>query len=126
LHSKPRLVFHLALAMNWRDFLSLAGRVATGKRPFSKNLQEETGEPSMSPAALCISDTLRLVLDRAKEAQLANSDSSDVARAFETGRAQAFTESLHTWSNQIQTFGLQGEIGPVWDDIWLFLKEHGF
>ena len=81
----------------------------------------------MSPAITCVADTLRLLLDEARQAgDTAASKRGQPDEAFEVGRSQALIETLHTWVNQVQTFGFGTDLGPVWDDLRTFLAGHGY
>lgn len=81
----------------------------------------------MNEALSCIEDTLRLLLDEAKEARQAAAESlGSLGEGFIVGRAEAFTEVLHTWSNQLQTFGLDPRLDGVWADLREFLASQGY
>ena len=59
----------------------------------------------MNPAISCIEDTLRLLLEEAKQAkETAAAKRGSPVEAFEVGRSEALAEALHTWANQLQTF----------------------
>ena len=49
---------------------------------------------------------------------------SDPARPAEPGShwAEALTEVLHTWSNQLETFGLANQLNGVWIELRDFLN----
>src|SRR5690349_11456812 len=81
----------------------------------------------MSPALACIKDTLRLLLEEAKEAKesvAAKRGSTD--EAFEVGRSEALSEALHTWDNQLQTFGLDAQLNGVYKELGAFLTSQGY
>jgi hypothetical protein len=81
----------------------------------------------MNPAISCIEDTLRLLLEEAKLAE----ETAAVTRgtpdeAFEVGRSEALAETVHTWANQLKTFGLDQQLNGTWDQLRTFLAERGF
>lgn len=81
----------------------------------------------MNEALSCIEDTLRLLLDEAKESrQVADAGGSSPVEGFILGRAEALTEVLHTWSNQLQTFGLESQLNGVWAEMREFLASQGY
>lgn len=81
----------------------------------------------MNPALLCLEDTLRLLLDEAKQAQQAVVARQGTAEeAFEIGRSQALVETLHTWSNQLQTFEMERELAGVMEELRHFLANQGY
>jgi hypothetical protein len=81
----------------------------------------------MNPALSCIEDTLRLLLDEAKQAkQTADSKRGSPEEAFEVGRSEALAEALHTWANQVQTFGLDTQLNGTWDQLRAFLASQGY
>jgi hypothetical protein len=81
----------------------------------------------MNPAISCIEDTLRLLLDEAKHAnEAAAAKRASGEEGFEVGRAEALAEALHTWANQLQTFGLEGQLNGTWDELRAFLQSCGF
>jgi hypothetical protein len=81
----------------------------------------------MNPAIACIEDTLRLLLEEAKHAkQGATERRGGPTEGFEAGRSDALTEALHTWSNQLQTFGLDAELNGVWTEVRAFLASQGY
>lgn len=81
----------------------------------------------MNPAISCIEDTLRLLLDEAKQAkETAAAKRGNGAEAFEVGRSEALTEALHTWSNQLQTFGLDAQLNGMWEELRAFLASQGY
>lgn len=81
----------------------------------------------MSEALSCIEDTLRLLLDEAKEARLAAvAGRGSPGEGFVVGRAEALTEVLDTWSNQVQTFGIDAQLNGVWDEMREFLASQGY
>ena len=81
----------------------------------------------MNAALSCIEDTLRSLLDEAKQAEAsAASNRSAPEEGFEIGRSETLAQVLHTWSNQIQTFGLDAELNGVWDDLKSYLNRHGY
>jgi hypothetical protein len=81
----------------------------------------------MNPALCCIEDTLRLLLEEAKQAQdTAAANRGSPGEAFEVGRAEALAEGLHTWANQLQTFGLDAQLNGIWEELTAFLASRGF
>lgn len=81
----------------------------------------------MSPAISVIEDTLRLLLEEAKQAkELAAAKRGSPDEAFEVGRSAALAESLHTWANQLQTFGLDAELNGTWEQLPAFLTSQGY
>jgi hypothetical protein len=46
-------------------------------------------------------------------------------QAYELGLVEALTNSLHTWKNQLETFGIGVELGNTWKALNQFLQEHG-
>jgi hypothetical protein len=74
----------------------------------------------------CVSDTLVRLIEEAKECELVITRSDDQAgSAYEQGRLDALTQSLHTWKNQIETFGLLVELGQVGQGLVDFCRERG-
>jgi hypothetical protein len=81
----------------------------------------------MNPAISCIEDTLRLLLEEAKQAKdTAAANSGNSGEAFEVGRSEALAEALHTWANQLQTFGLDAQLNVVWEEMCAFLASQGY
>jgi hypothetical protein len=81
----------------------------------------------MNPAIACIEDTLRLLLEEAKQAKKAATEGRGSAtEGFEAGRSEALAEALHTWANQVQTFGLDAELNGVWPEVRAFLASQGY
>lgn len=81
----------------------------------------------MNPAISCIEDTLRLLLDEAKQAkETAAAKRGSAEEGFEVGRAEALTEALHTWSNQLQTFGLDAQLNRTWQELRAFSASQGY
>jgi len=81
----------------------------------------------MNEALSCIEDTLRLLLDEAKESrQAAVAGRGSPGEGFVVGRAEALTEVLHTWANQLQTFGLDAQLNGVWTEMREFLASEGY
>ena len=81
----------------------------------------------MNPAISCIEDTLRLLLDEARQAKdTAAAKCGSSAEAFEVGRSEALAEALHTWANQLQTFGLDAQLNGTWEELRAFLTNQGF
>jgi hypothetical protein len=81
----------------------------------------------MNPATSCIEDTLRLLLEEAKQAKvMAAAKSGSPAEWFEVGRSEALAESLHTWANQLQTFGLDQQLDGTWEELRAFLASQGY
>lgn len=81
----------------------------------------------MNSALSCIEDTLRLLLDEAKQAnQAAIEKRGTPEEAFKVGRSQALVETLHTWSNQLQTFNVDRELVTVGEELRHFLMSQGY
>lgn len=81
----------------------------------------------MNPAISCIEDTLRLLLEEAKQAnETATSKRGSTAEGFEVGRSEALAEALHTWANQLQTFGLDVQLNGTWEELRAFLTSQGY
>jgi hypothetical protein len=81
----------------------------------------------MSAAISCIEDTLRLLLEDAKEAKRsAVTKRGSADEGFEVGRSEALIEALHTWANQLQTFGLDAQLNGTWTELREFLASQGF
>jgi len=81
----------------------------------------------MNPAISCIEDTLRLLLEEAKQAhEAAAAKRGSPGEGFEVGRSEALAEVLHTWANQLQTFGLDAQLNGAWDDLRAFLTSQGY
>jgi hypothetical protein len=67
------------------------------------------------------------LLEEAKEArQAAQAVRNSPGEGFVVGRAEALAEVLHTWSNQIETFGLDTQLNGVWVELREFLAPHGY
>ena len=81
----------------------------------------------MNPAVACIADSLRLLLEEAKQAKaMAAAKRGSPEEAFEVGRSEALAEVLHTWANQLQTFGLEAQLDGTWEELRAFLNSHGY
>ena len=81
---------------------------------------------TMNPAISCIEDTLRLLLEEAKQAKdTAAANRGSPGEAFEVGRSEALAEALHTWANQLQTFGLDAQLNGAWEALQAFLASQG-
>ena len=81
----------------------------------------------MNPARLCIEDTLRELIQEAYSArQTAVSSRGQPQEGFEIGRAEAFAEILHIWSNRLRTFGLQTQLDTIWPELMEYLKLEGY
>jgi hypothetical protein len=81
----------------------------------------------MNPAISCIEDTLRLLLEEAKQAkETAAAKRGSPEEGFEVGRSAALAESLHTWTNQLQTFGLDPQLDGTWEELRAFLTNQGY
>ncbi len=65
----------------------------------------------MNPALSCGAEdfTLRLLLEEAKEAN-AGAKRVTAEEGFDIGKSEALTQVLHTWANQLQTFGLDAQL----------------
>jgi len=81
----------------------------------------------MNPAISCIEDTLRLLLEEAKQAkETVAAKRGSAAEGFEIGRSEALTEALHTWANQLQTFGIDAQLNGTWEELRAFLASQGY
>jgi hypothetical protein len=81
----------------------------------------------MNPAVGCIEDSLRLLLEEAKQAKaMAAAKRGNPEEAFEVGRSEALTEVLHTWANQLQTFDLEAQLDGTWEELRAFLTSQGY
>ena len=82
---------------------------------------------TMNPAISCIEDTLRVLLEEAKQAkETASAKRGCPEEGFEVGRSGALAESLHTWANQLQTFGLDAQLNGTWEELRAFLTSQGY
>lgn len=80
----------------------------------------------MNAYIACLSDTLSRLLDEAKESEeAARMLNGQSGQAYELGRVEAIINSLHTWKNQLETFGIGSELGDTWEALNLFLQQHG-
>jgi hypothetical protein len=81
----------------------------------------------MNPALSCIEDTLRLLLEEARQAKaVAAAKRGSPEEGFEVGRSQALAEALHTWANQLETFGLDAQLDGTWEELRAFLATQGY
>jgi len=81
----------------------------------------------MNSAISCIEDTLRLLLEEAKQAKkTAVAKRGSAEEAFEVGRSEALAEALHTWANQLETFGLDAQLNGTWEQLRAFLTSQGY
>jgi hypothetical protein len=81
----------------------------------------------MNPAISCIADTLRFLMEEAKQAKdTAAANRGKPGEAFDVGRSEALAEALHTWANQLQTFGLDAQLDGTWEELNAFLAARGF
>jgi hypothetical protein len=81
----------------------------------------------MNPALSCIEDTLRLLLDEAREATAAAAAKRGTPEeGFDIGRSEALAQVLHTWANQLQTFGLDTQLDGAWSELRAFLADQGY
>jgi hypothetical protein len=81
----------------------------------------------MNPAISCIEDTLRLLLEQAKQAkETAAANRGGPTEGFEMGRSEALAETLHTWANQLQSFGLDAQLDGAWEELRIFLADRGY
>ena len=80
----------------------------------------------MNPALSCIEDTLRLLLEEAKEAKTAAAKRCTTADGFDVGRSEALTQTLHTLANQLQTFGIEVYLNGAWEELRTFLANQGY
>jgi hypothetical protein len=81
----------------------------------------------MNPAMACIQDTLRLLLESAQQAkEIAAAKRGSALEGFEVGRSEALVESLHTWVNQLQSFGLDAQLEGTWGEVREFLTTQGY
>lgn len=80
----------------------------------------------MNTYIACLRDTLFRLLEEAAENEAAAAASKDLTvQAYELGRAEALTSSLHTWRNQLETFKIGSELGETWKSLNFFLKQRG-
>jgi hypothetical protein len=80
----------------------------------------------MNSAISCIEDTLRLLLDEARRAEeTAKAARGKPGEGFEVGRSEALAETVHTWANQLKTFGLDQQLNGTWEQVRTFLTERG-
>jgi hypothetical protein len=81
----------------------------------------------MNPAISCLEDTIRLLLNDARQAKEAAAEKKGgPEEAFAVGLAEALAESLHTWANQIQTFGIDASLNGAWVELRAFLASQGY
>jgi hypothetical protein len=81
----------------------------------------------MNPALSCIEDSLRLLLEEARQAKAtAAAKRGNPEEGFEVGRSEALVEVLHTWANQLQTFGLEAQLDGTWEELRAFLTSQGY
>ncbi len=81
----------------------------------------------MNPAISCIEDTLRLLMEEAKQAkETAARKRGSPDEGFEVGRSEALAEALHTWANQLQTFGLDTQLDGTWEELRAYLIGQGY
>lgn len=83
----------------------------------------------MNAAIACLEDTILRLVEEAKQASemaIACSGASSEAVAFNISRSETLTQVLHTWSNQLQTFGLESQMNGVWADLRDFLRSQGY
>jgi hypothetical protein len=80
----------------------------------------------MNPALSCIENTLRLLLEEAKEAKEAAAKRGTHADGFDVGRSEALAQVLHTWANQLQTFGIDAHLNGAWEELRTFLASQGY
>jgi hypothetical protein len=80
----------------------------------------------MNPALSCIEDTLRLLLEEAKEAKEAAAKRGTPANDFDVGRSEGLSQVLSTWANQLQTFGIEADLNGVWEELRTFLSSQGY
>jgi hypothetical protein len=89
-------------------------------------LQKEP-KPVVNSALACVEDTLRLLLEEARQAQKAAAAKRGTQdEAFEIGRSEALIESLHTWANQLQTFELDSQLNQIGNELREFLSANGY
>ena len=80
----------------------------------------------MSAYIACISDTLiRLIEDAIECEGDATRIEDQSGHAYNLGRAEALAQALHTWKNQLETFGLIEELGPVGQNLVKFCLDRG-
>jgi hypothetical protein len=81
----------------------------------------------MNASTSCLIDTLRLLLEEARQSnQLAETHRGHIEEAYFRGHSDALVQSLHTWVNQIETFGLTEELDDLRSELLLYLKSHGY
>jgi hypothetical protein len=81
---------------------------------------------TMNPAISCIEDTLRLLLEEAKEAKEAAAKRCTSADGFDVGRSETLAQVLHTLANQLQTFGIETQLNGTWEELRTFLTSQGY
>jgi len=81
----------------------------------------------MNPAISCIEDTLRLLLEEAKETkETAAEKRCASADGFDVGQSEALAQVLHTLANQLQTFGIETQLNGAWEELRTFLTSQGY
>lgn len=81
----------------------------------------------MNPGISCIDDTLRMLLAEAIIAKdTAAAKRGTLEEGFEVGRSEALAEVLHTWANQLRTFGLDAQLIGTWEELQAFLNGQGY
>ena len=78
----------------------------------------------MNPALSCIEDTLRLLLEEAKEAKAAKRGTAE--EGFDIGKSEALTQVLHTWANQLANLRAGRPTGRRWEELRAFLSSQGY
>lgn len=66
----------------------------------------------MSTYNHCLSDTIIRLIEETieSEAEAARSE-GEPGHAYDLGKAEALAQTLHTWKNQLETFGLLEGLG---------------
>ena len=72
----------------------------------------------------CIEDTLRLLLEEAKEAKAAKLGTAE--EGFDIGKSEALTQVLHTWANQCKPSGWTPNWTAPWEELRAFLSSQGY
>jgi hypothetical protein len=81
----------------------------------------------MTPEISCIEDTLRLLLEEAKQAKaMAMAKRGSPEEGYEVARSETLAQVLDTWANQLQTFGLDAKMNGAWEELRTFLSSQGY
>ncbi len=64
-----------------------------------------------------------MLIEEAKQAkEAAAAKRGTPQQGFEVGRSEALAETLHTWANQLETFGLDAQLDGTWKELRSFLS----